>query len=566
MGGRHVGSSVRCRCRWLHVATLVPLLSALATLRPDRHWWYRSGEGSVTPFVQLSREWTCSFSASGCPWSVVIVSLTSWTMTIWWWQRSVSRTCLRDRTHKVCRCGFWASKGCPPPCSVFLSGQELPLVSEYPYLGVILTPSFLWTVHARHLVPWQPLVRSVRCLVQVRTSPVAVRVHPFHVLRAAEHVLGSGISRFISTRFAGDRHFFLGWPAGSPNVSIFSRLFSLSLAGCTRCLRVIGAFSLCLSSTPCFRCLSFGLRVVFLFVNFCAFPSLVTVVWGLGPLFTVCGWGSVLAPAPLTGVSMNVCSRLHPPCRSVMWIPVLPPSIVAPCSGVQIFSVALSFFGVWGHDLFPEGRAARHLVLSSSCPFCDAPHGDMFYCLSECAAFLDLRSGVVDVPCIWIPSHSGCGIHGKGRSMSVLCCRFQFFPRNGFHIMSVLCCRFQYFPARAPQHLAVGSVSSPSVLPARAPQPFVVVSLVLVWGLSGRCCVCQVSEVVYRMIVHVTQLVSSRCVSIVLAAEVLSLERRDCSFCPFSESAIGTTSLSLHGGGCVVAGCLDKFLILSIRI
>ena len=39
-----------------------------------------------------------------------------------------------------------------PPCSAFLSGQELPLVSEYPYLGVILTPSLSWTAHARHLV------------------------------------------------------------------------------------------------------------------------------------------------------------------------------------------------------------------------------------------------------------------------------------------------------------------------------------------------------------------------------------------------------------------------------
>ena len=44
---------------------------------------------------------------------------------------------------------------------------------------------------------------SVRCLVQVRTSPGAVRVHPFHVSCAAGHILGSGISRVTSTRFRG---------------------------------------------------------------------------------------------------------------------------------------------------------------------------------------------------------------------------------------------------------------------------------------------------------------------------------------------------------------------------
>ena len=31
------------------------------------------------------------------------------------------------------------------------------------------------------------------------------------------------------------------------------------------------------------------------------------------------------------------------------------------------------------------------ISLPSSCPFCDAPHGDMFHYRSECAAFSDLR-------------------------------------------------------------------------------------------------------------------------------------------------------------------------------
>ena len=39
-----------------------------------------------------------------------------------------------------------------PPCSVTLAGAPLPVVFEYPYLGVILSPSLSWTPHAQHLV------------------------------------------------------------------------------------------------------------------------------------------------------------------------------------------------------------------------------------------------------------------------------------------------------------------------------------------------------------------------------------------------------------------------------
>ena len=39
-----------------------------------------------------------------------------------------------------------------PPCSVHLGGDPLPIVMEYPNLGVILTPTLSWTAHARHLV------------------------------------------------------------------------------------------------------------------------------------------------------------------------------------------------------------------------------------------------------------------------------------------------------------------------------------------------------------------------------------------------------------------------------
>ena len=50
-----------------------------------------------------------------------------------------------------------------PPCSVTLAGTLLPVVSECPYLGVILTPSLSWTPH----------VFGTWCLVATASSPSA---------------------------------------------------------------------------------------------------------------------------------------------------------------------------------------------------------------------------------------------------------------------------------------------------------------------------------------------------------------------------------------------------------
>ena len=149
---------------------------------------------------------------------------------------------------------------------------------------------------------------------------------------------------------------------------------------------------------------------------------------------------------------------------------------------------------------------------------------------------ISVNSGVVDVLCIRIQSHSGCGIHGcstplpvstpfelsspmspsLGKPVSALFLSgLQLFPTRGSAAWSCVAafsslptrgsaacqsyvaafssspamgstaCQsyvaaFSSSPQGAPQHLAVGFVSSPSVLPARAPQPLAVVSLVLV--------------------------------------------------------------------------------------
>ena len=67
---------------------------------------------------------------------------------------------------------------------------------------------------------------------------------------------------------------------------------------------------------------------------------------------------------------MDVCSRLHPPCRSVVWIPVLPLSIVAPMWCTDFLVRRTLVLGVWpvGALILFLGRAGRHLALPSSCP------------------------------------------------------------------------------------------------------------------------------------------------------------------------------------------------------
>ena len=162
-----------------------------------------------------------------------------------------------------------------------------------------------------------------------------------------------------------------------------------------------------------------------------------------------------------------------------------------------------SRFWVWpvGAMVFFLKVAPRHLALPSSCPFCDAPHGDMFHCLSECAAFSDLREQWcrrcsvhpdsvpfwVRHPWLFNPTSSfntfrtvlaHVTFTGQACERFVsLSCSFQLFSAMGSAACLSCVAAFSSSPQGAPQHLAV-VVSSPSVLPARAPQPLAVVSLV----------------------------------------------------------------------------------------
>ena len=110
---------------------------------------------------------------------------------------------------------------------------------------------------------------------------------------------------------------------------------------------------------------------------------------------TMCGCGSVLTPTPLTSVSMDVCSRLYPPCRSVMWIPLLPQSNCGPDEVVY---------------RFPRLSHSRFWVL--------ARWGCSIVSLSV-PSQISMYNGVVVVLCMRIPSHSGCGIHGCSTPLPV---------------------------------------------------------------------------------------------------------------------------------------------------
>ena len=217
-------------------------------------------------------------------------------------------------------------------------------------------------------------------------------------------------------------------------------------------------------------------------------PSLVIVVYRLGPLLTVC-CGSVLARAPLTSDSMDVCSRLHPPCRSVVWIPVLPSSIVAPmkwCTdfvvrrtlvlggwpvGAMILFLEVALLGTWLCHLHAPSVMLHKVtcsVVSRSVP----PSQN------------SVNSGVVDVRYIQIPSHSGCRIHGcsipllastpfalsspmslsLGKLVSALflsVLQLSALPPHGApqHVSLTLQLSALH-PQGAPQHLAVGFASS----------------------------------------------------------------------------------------------------------
>ena len=119
-----------------------------------------------------------------------------------------------------------------PTCSVTLGGVELPVVSMYKCLGVVLTPTLHWTQHAQHLVQrgnrlfaqcvfW---CRSERLPLAMASSIFMVYVlpsvswgteffsHSPPALRQLDHALRQW-GRFL-----------LGWPSGLPSAGMLAEL------------------------------------------------------------------------------------------------------------------------------------------------------------------------------------------------------------------------------------------------------------------------------------------------------------------------------------------------------
>ena len=120
-----------------------------------------------------------------------------------------------------------------PACIVTLGGIALPVVSEYKYLGVVLSPTLSWAAHVQHVVN-----RGNRLFAQCVSWCRADERLPLHMASSIflVHVLPSIAwgSEFLATSPTAlkslDRalrkwgRFLLGWPTGSPNVGVLVEL------------------------------------------------------------------------------------------------------------------------------------------------------------------------------------------------------------------------------------------------------------------------------------------------------------------------------------------------------
>ena len=285
-----------------------------------------------------------------------------------------------------------------PACNVTLGGIALPVVSEYKYLGVVLSPTMSWAAHVQHVVN-----RGNRLFAQCVSWCRAERL-PLH-MASSIFVLPSIAwgSEFLSASPTAlkslDRAlrrwgwFLLGWPTGSPNVGVLVELGwpdAERISSC-RLLSLFGRVTSMISGPIPVAVFQAASRMPRTWAN-CA----LNMCHSLGaPLPNAC-------VSPNGGLSAKSVISLMMVCTiALQWALHLvhcPPSA---------FSVGRSHnqrtdsspdharvWGLarWGHDPCPEGRPTRHLQLPVDCRFCHAPVGDLVHCLSECPWFEDLRT------------------------------------------------------------------------------------------------------------------------------------------------------------------------------
>ena len=300
------------------------------------------------------------------------------------------------------------------PCSVFLSGHELPLVSEYPYLGVILTPSLSWTAHARHLVSRGNRLFA-QCVAWCRSERLplwfASTLFTSYVLPSISWSMEFFVSsppalQVIDTALRRWGRFLLGWPAYSPIASVFLELGwpDASHISTSRLLSLFGRMHAMPAGDRC------PLPALVFHTMFSVPESWVARCVSICdslriPLPSHCGVGvgssahSVRLWSRSCVRTLDQClhGRLFQAASTLSVSHVDPSSSTVNCGPDEVVyrfprPSHSRFLGLarLGHDPLPGGRAARHLALPSSCSFCDATQGDLFHCLSECAAFSDL--------------------------------------------------------------------------------------------------------------------------------------------------------------------------------
>ena len=116
-----------------------------------------------------------------------------------------------------------------PSCAVTLAGSLLPVVNEYTYLGVVLTPSLTWLPHVRHLISRGNRLFA-QCVAWCCSGRLSVHFAAFlfrsyvlpSISRGLEFCLNSSPAvRLIDGALRRWGRHLLGWPSGSPNAAVF---------------------------------------------------------------------------------------------------------------------------------------------------------------------------------------------------------------------------------------------------------------------------------------------------------------------------------------------------------
>ena len=303
-----------------------------------------------------------------------------------------------------------------PSCRVCLSGQPLPVVSSYRYLGVVLTPSLRWDAHVAHLVSRGHRLFA-QCVSWARSEGLSVSFAHFLL---ATYVFPSAM---YGTEFVGDCARSLAQLDLLKDVG--DDIFSVGPQGPRApqfCMSLLCRTASALQrADPCpfsAVCTPFHQEDALPSQRQCS--SSLNISQELGPtgVFSLLhhhGVGSPGYHGVGVGCSPLVIRRwLHHvvfPVLDRAWVQRLARAL-AILTGVRFspgsvrpFALDLSIYNSdvdpglfrwWGlarhgHDPCPGGRPARHRGGEVACLFCPSTFGDLTHCLTSCPAFEDVR-------------------------------------------------------------------------------------------------------------------------------------------------------------------------------